>query len=442
MHIRIKRGYDMPLAGALPDGAPTVNAQSPTVAVVPDDFQGFIPKIDVREGDVVKAGQPLAHHKTNTRLCLTSPISGVVKAVVRGDRRKVLAVVLERDGNNSNHVIDFDRKSRAACADALAAAGLLLMTRQRPYDIIGDQREEYRDIFVTAFDSAPLAENVTLTAGDDVSLLADGVKMFKALTKGKVYIARRQGQLPDIDGAEMVDVDGPHPASLPGTHINYIAPVNKGERVLTLELPTLANAGNLYRDGVINYMTTVAVVGSAVAEQRLVRCTIGTAIDAIVGDIDTGRHVRIISGNVLTGVAVKADGYLRSPYRQVTVMPDGDDVDEFMGWASLSPSKLSINPSFPGKWLKRLFTPDARIKGGRRAIIQSGEYERMMPLDIVPEYLIKAIKSHDIDNMERLGIYEVAPEDFALAEFVDSSKQPLQNIVREGLDYLRGELEE
>lgn len=440
MQIRIKRGYDMPLAGGVCEGSPQHNVKSQLVAVVPDDFQGFIPKVDVHEGDAVLAGSPLAHHKMNQDLCLTSPVEGTVKAVVRGDRRKVMAIVIERAGDDKHLAFEFDRNDDTQCAKALATSGLMLMTRQRPYDIIGDQRLRYRDIFVTAFDSAPLADNATMEV--DAAALAAGVKMFKSLTDGNIYIARRHGQMPDVEGAVMVDVVGPHPASLVGTHINYIAPINKGERVLTLELPTLANAGRIYRDGVVEYTTTVAVVGSAAAEPCLVRCTIGTAISAIVGNVDNDRHVRIISGNVLTGVTVGEDGYLRSPYRQVTVMPEGDDVAEFMGWASLSPGKLSVNPSFPGKWLRRLFTPDARIKGGRRAIIQSGEYERMMPLDIMPEFLIKAIRSRDIDNMERLGIYEVAPEDFALAEFVDSSKQPLQNIVREGLDYLRGELEE
>lgn len=443
MQIRIKRGYDMPLAGAVSPNASAVDVQSPLVAVIPDDFQGFVPKIEVHEGDAVMAGSPLAHHKSNVDIKLTSPVAGTVKAIVRGDRRKVLAIIVQRgDDATKSHKFDFDRNNREQCAAAMAASGLMLMTRQRPYDIIGDHRVVYRDIFVTAFDSAPLAVDATLGLSTDPEVLSAGVKMLKSLTTGNVYVARRRGTLADIDGAVMVDVEGPHPASLPGTHINYIAPVNKGERVLTLELPTLANAGRLYTDGTIDYTTTVAVVGSEADGPRLVNCTIGTTIEAIVRKVDPAKHIRIISGNVLTGVTVALDGYLRAPYRQVTLMPEGDDVAEFMGWASLSPSKLSVNPSFPGKWLKRLFTPDARIKGGRRAIIQSGEYERMIPLDIMPEYLIKAIKSHDIDNMERLGIYEVAPEDFALAEFVDSSKQPLQNIVREGLDYLRGELED
>ena len=154
-----------------------------------------------------------------------------------------------------------------------------------------------------------------------------------------------------------------------------------------------------------------------------------------------GRHHRVISGNVLVGTAIKDDGYLRYPYRQITIIDEGDDIDEFMGWATFSPSKMSCNRTFPGHFLKRLFKPDARLLGGRRAMIMSGEYDAVMPMDIMSEYLLKAIIARDIDNMERLGIYEVAPEDFALAEYADTSKLPLQHIVREGLDYLRKELE-
>jgi len=185
------------------------------------------------------------------------------------------------------------------------------------------------------------------------------------------------------------------------------------------------------------------VTGPEVAAPTLVRTICGASVDSIAGKLipTDGRHLRVISGNVFTGTVVDADGYLRYPYRQITVIPEGDDVDEFMGWASLSPSKMSQSRSFPGHFLGRLFRPDARINGGRRAMIMSGEYDKMIPMDILPEYLVKAILSKNIEDMEKLGIYEVAPEDFAAAEYADTSKLPLQQIVRDGLDYLRKELQ-
>lgn len=443
MQFKIKKGYDIPLAGSADAGCVPCEVQSAVVAVVPDDFTGLIPKVEVREGDLVSPGSPLVHHKKDNEIKLVAPVAGRVKAVVRGDRRKVLRIEIERDADADRSPVKFvfDKTDPASCVKALANSGLLAMMSRRPYDILPDTRLRYRDIYVSAFDSAPLAHAKSLET-NRYTHLAAGVSMLKALTGGNIYIARRRGQTADVSGAVMVDIEGPHPASLASTVINATSPINKGENVLALDIDTLERVGQLYETGTIDFSTTVAVVGPIVVNPRLVTCAIGTALSAILGDLPRQDHLRIISGNVLTGKIAGRDGYLRRPYRQVTVMAEGDDTSEFMGWASFSPRHLSMNPSFPGHWLKRLFSPDARIKGGRRAIIQSGEYDRMIPLDIMAEYLIKAINSRDIDNMERLGIYEVAPEDFALAEFSDSSKLPLQNIVRQGLDYLRGELED
>ena len=213
---------------------------------------------------------------------------------------------------------------------------------------------------------------------------------------------------------------------------------------MTLSLDTLWRIGSLLTDGTVPAVTTVAITGSEVKTPHMARTIIGADMADLLKDEldDTPRHRRIISGNVLTGVAVPADGYLRFPYTQVTVIPEGDDVDEFMGWASLSPEKMSTSPSFPARLFgKKRFKPDARLLGGRRAMIMSGQYDKVFPMDILPEYLVKAVLAKDIDRMEQLGIYEVAPEDFALAEYVDTSKLELQKIIRQGLDYLRKELQ-
>ena len=241
----------------------------------------------------------------------------------------------------------------------------------------------------------------------------------------------------------MIDIEGPHPAGNIGTAIANVAPVNKGEVVWTLSAISAARIGTMTMSGEIAPTTLIAVTGSEVEHPEYVRTLVGAPLKSFLkGNIkEDGRHKRYISGNLLTGINVGPDGYVRWPYYQVTVIPEGDDVDEFMGWASLSPSKMSVSRSFPGHFLHRLFKPDARLQGGRRAMIMSGEYDSVMPMDILPEYLIKAILSKDIDQMEKLGIYEVVPEDFALAEYVDTSKLELQKIVAEGLEYLRKETE-
>lgn len=443
--IKIKKGLDINIEGAVANPGKPVERPSATAAVCPGDFPGFVPKVEVHEGDAVKAGTPLLRDKNYPQIKLVSPVSGTVKAVVRGERRKIERVVVEA-AKGEALVLDHSKvlTDGGAAREFLQVSGLWAMTRQRPYDIVTLGDAELRDIFVSGFDSAPLAVNPSAFAPEDVKAMEAGVKLLSLLTKGKVYVSRRAGTaLPDLKGAEMVDIEGPHPSGNAGTMIAAVKPVNKGETVMTLDLSTLRRIGAAALTGVVPMDTVVALTGSEVKEPKMVKTIIGAEVASIInGDIEAdNRHHRIISGNVLTGTKVASDDYLRFPWRQITVILEGDDVDEFMGWASLSPNKLSTSPSFPGHFLfKKAFNPDARLNGGRRAMIMSGEYDKVMPMDILPEYLIKAILSKDIDRMEQLGIYEVAPEDFALAEFADTSKLELQKIVREGLDYLRKEL--
>ena len=443
INLSLKKGLDLSLEGEITDFS-VKDVEVGLCAVTPDDFTGFIPKIEVREGDKVMVGSPLLHDKNNESVKITSPLAGTVKSVVRGERRKIERVVIESDGSASS--LEFD-KSRATTSDGLlellSESGMMSRIRQRPYDIVPSPAVKPRDIFVTAIDSAPLAADMTIALKGKERELAAAVKALSSLTSGKVYIGRRAGSLSDIPGAEMVDVSGRHPAGNAGVLIANIAPVNKGEVVWTLDAVTLAKIGTLLETGRVDASALVAVTGSEIQKPCMVRTTEGAAVGQLIGGNikSDGVHHRIISGNVLTGIAVGEDGFLRFPYRQITVIPEGDDVDEFMGWASMSPSKMSVSRSFPGHFLKRRFAPDARLNGGRRAMIMSGQFDKVMPMDILPEYLLKAIIGRDIDKMEQLGIYEVAPEDFALAEYVDTSKMELQKIVREGLDYLRKETE-
>lgn len=444
MKIKIKKGLDLKIYGAVTDS--TIHqAETGSAAIDPDDFTGLKPKLDVKEGDSVAVGSPLMHDKYSPEVKIVSPVAGRVKSVVRGERRKIERVVVESDGSAES--VKFEIPGSFTAENAvrlLAESGLLAEMSQRPYAIVPDPAKTPRDIFVTAIDSAPLAVAFETYLPEDLKVYEAAVRLLSAITPGKVYISHREGSFfGGIKGAESVTVAGPHPSGNAGVQAANIVPVNKGETIWTLGIDTLYRIGLLVTTGRCDCTTVVAVTGPEVEKPSLVKTVIGAPVaDVIKGLVKkSDHHIRIISGNVFTGVAESEDGYMHFPYRQITVIAEGDDVDEFMGWASLKPSKASVSPTFPGHFLGRLFAPDARLNGGRRAMIMSGEYDRVVPLDIMPEYLIKAIISHDIDAMEKLGIYEVAPEDFAAAEYVDTSKLPLQQIVREGLDYMRQSVE-
>lgn len=443
INLSLKKGLDLNLVGEISDFTPH-EIKVDRCAVIPDDFYGLLPKPEVHEGDTVKIGSPLLRDKNHADMKVVSPMAGTVKAIVRGDRRKILRVEIVADGSGASETFATEGiKDPAKALGLLMQSGMLARIRQRPYDIVPNPDVTPRDIFVTSIDSAPLAlDPATLVKGKEKELAA-ATGLLSVITKGKIYISRRPGTLPDIPGAEMVDVHGPHPVGNAGVIAANIAPVNKGETIWTLDIVTLAKIGHLILSGSVDSSATLGVCGSEVKTPCVVKTTEGAPVeDLLKNNIDDDhRHHRIISGNVLTGFATPADGYLHFPYRQLTVIPEGDDVDEFMGWASLSPGKMSASRSFPGHFLKKRFAPDARILGGRRAMIMSGEFDKVFPMDILPEYLLKAIIGRDIDKMEQLGIYEVAPEDFALCEYVDTSKMEIQKIVREGLDYLRKELE-
>lgn len=440
MKLKLSKGLNLNLAGKVTDDKVTA-AVGGLYAVVPDDFPGFTPKLEVKEGDQVMVGSPLLHDKNDERIKLVSPVSGTVSAVVRGERRKIERVVVKADAGKTDLAVAYP--TSMPLRELLAASGMLCRMRRRPYDIIPRTDEKPRDIFITGLDTAPLSVGFILP-GDARDKLGKAVKALQTLTDGKVYVSvAADSKTKDIEGAVTVEVQGPHPAGNVGVQIANIAPVNKGEVVWTLDICTLYKIGELLTDGKVDTRTVAAITGSEVEKPCLLSCREGIEISALVNKNlkSTPAHKRIISGNVFTGTKVAADGFLRFPYRQVTVIPEGDDVDEFMGWASLSPAKMSVSPTFPGHFSGKDFAPDARLLGGRRAIIMSGEYDRVLPMDIMLEYLLKAIIGGDIEAMEDLGIYEIAPEDVALAEYVDTSKLPVQQIIRQGLDSLRKELE-
>ncbi len=441
--IKLKKGFDLRLEGQISDGTePVVAAPSSTIGIVPDDFEGIVPRMDVRVGDSVIAGQVLYHDKNHETIKVTSPVCGTIKEVRRGERRKILAVVIE-PANKQDDAVTYDVKR--PIKELLLESGLWVMMRQRPYDVVPNPEATPRDIFVTAFDSAPLAVNRTSFSAGEQQAAEAAVKALSTLTTGKVYIGISPAQDINISGAEINTFVGPHPAGNAGVQIANVKPVNKGETVWTLSLDTLLRIGALLTTDRMDYNVTVAVAGPMVAEPMLVKSVIGASIDSVLaGNIKGGAEPRLIAGNVLSGVKVELDGYLRAPYTLLSVIAENNDPDEFMGWAALSPKRFSIYRLFTS-WLAGLRSKptnlDARIKGGERAIVRLDEYDDMLPMDIYAEFLIKAIIARNIEKMEELGIYEVAPEDFALAEFADTSKLELQRIVRDGLNWLRGEME-
>ena len=435
--IKLKKGFDLKLKGAVTTASVAGGQDSSICAIVTDDFTGIIPRLDKKVGDPVKAGEPIYHDKNYEMVKVVSPISGTVKEVRRGERRKIEAILIEADNNNDQLQLDVSQQP----LDVLVASGLWVMMRQRPYDVVPNPAVRPRDIFVTAFDSAPLAPSLSVVMNGKEQYLAKGVEVLSTLTDGKVYVGFKNGEEMDIPNAEINSFAGPHPAGNVGVQIANVKPVNKGETVWTLDIVTLARIGELFTTGKVSHDTVVALTGECVAEPRYVKAMMGCSIQSLLGD-EIGQGQRIISGNALTGVKVEADGFLRSPYRHVTVIPEISKPDEFMGWASLSPKRFSLYHDFTS-WLtgnRKPISMDARIKGGERAIVRLDEYDNMLPMDIYGEFLIKAIIAFDIDKMEQLGIYEIAPEDFALAEFACTSKLELQDIIRNGLDRMRAEM--
>ncbi len=437
-HIKIKKGLDIPLQGKA-SGTTADDRESALFAITPDDFPGCTWKAVVKAGDSVAHGSPLLIDKASGTITLTSPVDGTVKEIHRGERRKIEFVSVEK--GICTDKADFNTSTeREQIRTTLQASGLWAMMRQRPFDIVPEAESTPRDIFVTAFDSAPLAP--AILEDSLAPYLEKGLEILKRLTDGYVYLGVRAGSGITSRVAEVYEFEGPHPAGNVGTQIAAIDPVNKGETVWTLDAETAARIGKLYTDGNLDFSTVVAVTGPEAKSPHSVRTIIGASLKTLLKGAVAGNDTRIISGNVLTGVKETADGFLRYPYRQITLIQEGEHADEFMGWASMNPRKFSVKHTFPA-FLRGLTKPydfDSRIKGGHRAMILSGEYDKVFPMDIYPEYLLKAILAGDIDKMEKLGIYEVAPEDFALPEFVDTSKNELQKIVREGLDNLRKEL--
>ncbi|MBP3228326.1 MAG: Na(+)-translocating NADH-quinone reductase subunit A [Bacteroidaceae bacterium] len=446
-HFKLKKGLDVRLAG---EAAATVRTatQAPLYAVRPADFHGLVPRLLVKEGERVKAGTPLLTDKATERINVVSPVSGTVKEVMRGARRKILYITVQPDARQE--AVDFGKPDLAAISrddalELLLKSGLFAYLRQRPYDVTASPLDTPKAVFVSAFSKMPLAADFSFVAQGREDKFKAGIALLSKLAPVYVGIAPEQetSALLPLPEATVSVFDGPNPSGNVGVHINHLAPVNKGETVWTLGAEEAIFVGELAVTGRVDFTRRIAVAGSQVAESQYVETVVGAQIAHLLG-ADTpaeGAHTRIIDGNPLVGRKVEATDFLGAHTTEVCLLPEGDDTHEVLGWIAPRLKQFSANRSYLS-WLlgkNRAYDLDCRIKGGERRMIMSGEYDRVFPMDIYAGYLVKAIIAGDIDRQEALGIYEVAPEDFAVAEFVDSSKLELQRIVREGLDLLRKE---
>ena len=448
--VKLHKGLDIRLKGKASNERIDLKSNG-RYALVPDDFVGLTPKVVVREGDIVQAGDALFVNKQYPEVKFASPVSGRVTAVERGERRKVLCVKVEADQEQS--YVDFGKKDVTkmdgkAVIDALLDAGIFGYINQLPYAISTNPSMLPKAIFVSALRDKPLACDFELEVKGQEQDFMTGLSALSKIAKVYVGIgpsSALNAPLSTLNGVEVTVFDGPCPAGNVGVQVNHLDPVNKGEVVWTIGDPTVVLfIGRLMNTGRVDLRRLVALCGSEVKKPCHVEMLVGEELSTLLSNsFDQDHHVRIINGNVLTGKLTSLDGYLGAHTSEITVIPEGDNADELLGWAMPRLKQFSVNRSY-FSWLfgkKKEYALDARVKGGERHIIMSGEYDRVLPMDIYGEYLIKAIITGDLDKMEQLGIYEVSPEDFALAEFVDSSKLELQRIVREGLDNLRKENE-
>lgn len=445
--IQIRKGLDISLKGKAEKVLTKISGAA-VYAVKPDDFQGITPKLTVKEGDTVLAGTPLFTDKHRPEINFVSPVSGSVQQIVRGDKRKLLAITITPTAEQEflrHETGNLNALSREALVAFLLKSGAWPFLKQRPYGIIANPADQPKAIFISGFDSAPLAPDMDYVLTGEAEAFQKGIDVLRQLT-GKVHLSMNDQPaatsiLQKVKGVEFHTFKGPHPAGNVGVQIHHIAPLNKSDVVWTIDLQHIVSLGRLFLKGVYDVSKVIALVGSEVKKPRYFRMISGACIKPLHDYINTAGSPRYISGNVLTGTNIGAEGFLGFYDSMISVIPEGDHY-EFLGWANpFRMKKFSVSRSY-FSWIfpDKEYALDTNINGGQRAFVMNGEYEKVLPMDIYPVYLLKAILAEDIDKMEQLGIYEVVEEDLALCEFVCTSKIDVQDILRKGINLMIKEM--
>ncbi len=444
-NIDLKKGLDLPINGAAAQSTKKVIVPD-VVAVKPTDFRGLVPKLLVREGDKVLAGSPVLADKMSQNILFTSPVSGTVAEVVRGEKRKLLEVRIKADAEQE--YVDFGVKKVSEMTaeqvkTALLESGLWPAITQRPYGIVANPEVKPKAIFVSAFSTAPLAADTEFALAAEIEHIQTAVNALAKLTDGGVHVSVNSAAsaFSKLEGVVKHTVTGKHPAGNVGVQIHHISPVQKGETVWTVSPVMLAAIGKLFNTGKYDLKRKVAVTGPKAIDPSYVEAYPGIAIKDLKDFYNASENLRFISGDVLTGTNVGAEGFLCFFDNQVSILEEGDKY-ELLGWAKpVRCSQFSASRTY-FSWLtpNKKYDMDTNLHGGPRAFVVNDTYSKVLPMDLFPVHLLKACLAQDIDGMEKFGIYEVLEEDFALCEYVCPSKIYIQQIITDGIALMLKEM--
>ena len=447
LKIGIKKGFDINLQGSISDNIVN-NIPSSSFAIKPDDFIGITrPKLLVKSGDEVVAGSPLMYDKLSDDVMYTSPVSGEIADIIRGEKRKIEEIRILADKKNRYLEFqkfsqnDIEKMSKEVASELLKKSGCWLNIIQRPYGMVAEPNAIPKAIFISCFDTHPLATSYKELIKENKNYIQAGIDIMKKFTNGDVHLNCNEIIYDDCDfkGVQKNIFTGPHPAGNVGVQIHHIDPINKGDVVWTINPYGLSQIGRLFLNGIYDSSKVISVVGSEVKNPGYFRVNIGTNVNEILKGNIKNDDSRVISGNILTGTSISSNGYLGFYDDMITVIPEGNHYD-FLGWIKPVFNKLSFHRAF-GLFsflnAKKKYILDTNTNGELRAFVQTGEFEKVLPMDILPTYLFKSILANDYDEMEELGIYELIEEDVALCEFIDVSKNDLQSLLRKGLNLLK-----
>jgi len=444
-NIKIKKGLDLPLKGAPEKNI--IELQNVSLyAIKPDDFKNLTPKTHVKEGEKVIAGDAIFFDKYNEKIAFTSPVSGILKEIKRGERRKILEFVIESDSKiEYKEFKKGNNFSKEDIINQLLESGLWTKIIKRPFGTIPNPEKLPKAIHISTFDTNPLASDYNFTLKNDISEFQEGVNILSKLTDGKVHV-NLNSKINDnifssITNAQLNYFEGPHPAGNVGTQIHFTTPINKGEIVWTVNPQDVVFIGRLFKFGKLDLSKIISVAGEGFKTPQYYKIISGCQISKIIVNNLNFDEVRIISGSVLRGSKIEKDSCIGVFDNSISVIKEGNYYEMF-GWITPGFGKFSVSRTF-FSWLnpKKQRTVDTNYHGGERAFVVTGEMEKVMPMDILPMHLVKACMIDDIDSMENLGIYEILEEDLALCEFVCTSKIEIQEIVEKSIVTMIKEME-